>query len=235
MPRLLDVPAFELAPDWVCEVVSPKTGILDRRRKMPIYGRESVSHLWIVDPILKTLEVYRLETGRWVVASTHAATSWCAPSRSRRSSSISHGGGSSPEAGIVRRQRSVTILIIRGSQYRLSELPPRAPHIAAASTRSVPPLNPARPRRCRSRTGSLSGIVHRPDQLGDRDHAVQVRVARHARADRDSAKGDVDAGDDFIDRDLAVAVAVGVAQRQLGGGVLVAPIEQLVDPSPGRM
>ena len=38
---------------------------------MPIYAREGVSHLWIVDPILKTLEVYRLESGRWVVASTH--------------------------------------------------------------------------------------------------------------------------------------------------------------------
>jgi Uma2 family endonuclease len=71
MPRMPDVAYFGLAPDWVCEVVSPRTGILDRRRKMPIYGRESVAHLWIADPILKTLEVYRLETGRWVVASTH--------------------------------------------------------------------------------------------------------------------------------------------------------------------
>jgi hypothetical protein len=26
----------------------------------------------VVDPILHTLEVYRLEDGRWVVASTHA-------------------------------------------------------------------------------------------------------------------------------------------------------------------
>ena len=71
MPRIPDVAYFELVPDWVCEVVSPRTGILDRRRKMPIYAREGVSHLWIVDPILKTLEVYRLESGRWVVASTH--------------------------------------------------------------------------------------------------------------------------------------------------------------------
>ena len=71
MPRIPDVAYFEQAPDWVCEVVSPRTGVLDRRRKMPIYARESVSHLWIVDPILKTLEVYRLEIGCWVVASTH--------------------------------------------------------------------------------------------------------------------------------------------------------------------
>lgn len=71
MPRMPDVAFFDQAPDWACEVVSPKTGIIDRRRKMPIYAREGVAHLWIVDPILKTLEVYRLETGRWVVASTH--------------------------------------------------------------------------------------------------------------------------------------------------------------------
>lgn len=71
MPAIPNVAYFELAPDWVCEVVSPKTAILDRRRKMPIYAREGVSHLWIVDPILKTLEVYRLENGRWIVASTH--------------------------------------------------------------------------------------------------------------------------------------------------------------------
>lgn len=71
MPAVPNVAYFELAPDWACEVVSPSTGILDRRRKMPIYARESVAHLWIVDPILKTLEVYRLESGRWVVASTH--------------------------------------------------------------------------------------------------------------------------------------------------------------------
>jgi Uma2 family endonuclease len=74
MPVIPNVAFFELAPDWACEVVSPKTGILDRRRKMPIYAREGVSNLWIVDPILKTLEVYRLEAGRWIVASTHGGS-----------------------------------------------------------------------------------------------------------------------------------------------------------------
>ena len=38
---------------------------------MGVYAREAVSHLWIVDPTLRTLEVYRLEDRRWVVASTH--------------------------------------------------------------------------------------------------------------------------------------------------------------------
>jgi len=74
MPTVPDVAAFELAPDWACEVISPSTGEIDRGRKMRVYARERVGHLWIVDPILRTLEVYRLENGRWVVASTHAGT-----------------------------------------------------------------------------------------------------------------------------------------------------------------
>jgi Uma2 family endonuclease len=71
MPKMPHVVGFTLAPDWVCEIVSPSTGRLDRARKMPIYAREGVSHMWIVDPIPRTLEVYRLEEGRWIVASTH--------------------------------------------------------------------------------------------------------------------------------------------------------------------
>jgi Uma2 family endonuclease len=74
MPTVPDVAFFTQAPDWVCEVISPSTGVIDRGRKMRVYAREQVGHLWIADPTLRTLEVYRLEEGRWVVASTHAGT-----------------------------------------------------------------------------------------------------------------------------------------------------------------
>jgi Uma2 family endonuclease len=74
MPTIPNVPYFELVPDWVCEVVSPTTGRLDRVRKMPVYARERVGHLWLVDPLQHTLEVYRLEGDRWMVASTHGGT-----------------------------------------------------------------------------------------------------------------------------------------------------------------
>lgn len=79
MPKVPDVPYFALAPDWVCEIVSPATGRMDRTRKMPIYARERVGHLWLVDPLTKTLEVYRLEGDRWVVASTHGAAEAARP------------------------------------------------------------------------------------------------------------------------------------------------------------
>ncbi|MGE0826909.1 MAG: Uma2 family endonuclease [Candidatus Binatia bacterium] len=71
MPRLQNVPYFDLAPDWVCEVVSPTTARIDRVRKMPIYAREHVRYLWLVYPGLQTLEVYRLEGQHWLVASSH--------------------------------------------------------------------------------------------------------------------------------------------------------------------
>lgn len=77
MPAVPNTPAFTLAPDWVCEVVSPHTARLDRVRKMPVYATEGVAYLWLVDPLMKTLEVYRLENQRWVVASTHAGSDPC--------------------------------------------------------------------------------------------------------------------------------------------------------------
>jgi len=72
MPVLPNVAAFTQAPDWVCEVVSTTTATIDRARKMRIYAREGVAHLWMLDPQPRTLEVFRLEQGRWVVAAVHA-------------------------------------------------------------------------------------------------------------------------------------------------------------------
>jgi Uma2 family endonuclease len=63
-------PYYEVTPDWVCEILSPSTEALDRGKKMRIYRREGVGHAWLVNPITRTLEVYRLETGRWVLLDT---------------------------------------------------------------------------------------------------------------------------------------------------------------------
>jgi len=79
MPVLPNVVGFTQPPDWVCEVVSPRTGAIDRGRKMRIYARERVGHLWMVDPLARTLEIYRLEDNRWVVAGTHAASEHVRP------------------------------------------------------------------------------------------------------------------------------------------------------------
>lgn len=71
MPEFPDTAAFSLAPDWVCEVVSPSTERLDRAKKMPLYAREKVSNLWLLNPLSRTLEVYRLADGRWLLLATH--------------------------------------------------------------------------------------------------------------------------------------------------------------------
>jgi Uma2 family endonuclease len=70
MPELPDVGATDLAPDWVCEVISEGTEVIDRTRKRRIYAREGVGHLWFVSPERKLLEVFRLEAGRWVLLDT---------------------------------------------------------------------------------------------------------------------------------------------------------------------
>jgi Uma2 family endonuclease len=74
MPRLPAEAYFSVAPDWVCEVLSPSTASLDRVKKLAIYAREEVSHAWLIDPAGRTLEVLRLEAGRWTILGTHAGS-----------------------------------------------------------------------------------------------------------------------------------------------------------------
>jgi Uma2 family endonuclease len=64
-------PYFDLAPDWVCEVVSLSTERIDRGKKMRIYAREGVKNLWLINPLAKTLEVYRLREKNWLLIDTH--------------------------------------------------------------------------------------------------------------------------------------------------------------------
>lgn len=71
MPSYPDAAFFDLAPDWVCEVVSPSTGRLDRVRKMPTYASNQIPHLWLVDPLQRTLDVFRLENGHWLLLASH--------------------------------------------------------------------------------------------------------------------------------------------------------------------
>ena len=67
MPSLPMNSAFlSLAPDWVCEVVSPSTQAFDRGEKMDVYAREGVRHAWIVDPLARLLEAWRLEREKWL-------------------------------------------------------------------------------------------------------------------------------------------------------------------------
>ena len=67
MPALPETAYFALAPDWVCEVLSPSTRKVDLVRKRPIYAREGIAHLWLVDPVERILEAFELQERRWVL------------------------------------------------------------------------------------------------------------------------------------------------------------------------
>jgi Uma2 family endonuclease len=74
LPHLPETAYFPLAPDWICEILSPSTARLDRAKKLAIYAREGVAHAWLIDPLEQLLELLRLENGRWMILATHAGS-----------------------------------------------------------------------------------------------------------------------------------------------------------------
>lgn len=49
------------APDWICEVLSPSTGKIDRGIKFLDYALHGVAEYWVVDPEKQELEQYLLK------------------------------------------------------------------------------------------------------------------------------------------------------------------------------
>ncbi len=58
LPLIPDGP-IDVAPDWVCEILSPSTANKDRKIKLPLYGQLGVGNAWLIDPNAKTIEVLR--------------------------------------------------------------------------------------------------------------------------------------------------------------------------------
>lgn len=71
LPGIRNVAYFTLAPDWLCEVISPSTEKLDRAKKLPIYAAHGVRHVWLINPLQRTLEVLRLHDGNWLTLAVH--------------------------------------------------------------------------------------------------------------------------------------------------------------------
>lgn len=61
MPDLPEEAFITVAPDWVCEVLSPSTARLDRWVKKRKYAQKGVSFMWLVDPVAQTLEILALK------------------------------------------------------------------------------------------------------------------------------------------------------------------------------
>jgi Uma2 family endonuclease len=66
LPELPDPDPLRLAPDWVCEVLSPGTRGYDLLKKRPFYARMGVAWLWYVDVEARTVTVSRLTGGTWM-------------------------------------------------------------------------------------------------------------------------------------------------------------------------
>ncbi len=71
LPELPEGVGIDLAPDWVCEVLSPSTERLDRELKLPRYALAGVGHLWLLDPLARRLEVLARFGGGWRLLEEH--------------------------------------------------------------------------------------------------------------------------------------------------------------------
>jgi len=78
MPELPDEAFFTLAPDWICEVLSPSTEDFDRVDKLPVYLAAGVTHAWLADPGIRTLEAFQSQAGNWQLVGA-----WKAEARAR--------------------------------------------------------------------------------------------------------------------------------------------------------
>ncbi|MBF0474900.1 MAG: Uma2 family endonuclease [Deltaproteobacteria bacterium] len=71
-PVLEETNWISVAPNWVCEILSPSTFRHDKVKKMPLYARHAVEHIWLIDPVAMTMDAFRLESGRWVLLGSYA-------------------------------------------------------------------------------------------------------------------------------------------------------------------
>ncbi|MGI8821594.1 MAG: Uma2 family endonuclease [Chthoniobacterales bacterium] len=64
----------EGAPDFVVEILSPKTARLDRDNKRRVYATSGVRELWIIAPETRRIEVYLLAQDASTPAAVYGAT-----------------------------------------------------------------------------------------------------------------------------------------------------------------
>jgi len=74
LPAIPKTAYMTLAPDWLCEVLSPRTSALDRGDKLKVYAREHVPWVWFADPMAKTIEVMSLDGATYRLTAVHSGT-----------------------------------------------------------------------------------------------------------------------------------------------------------------
>jgi Uma2 family endonuclease len=66
---------IDVAPDWVCEILSDSTERYDRNEKRKIYAQVGVTYIWLLDPRIKVLECFTLVADNWLLTHTFDQTS----------------------------------------------------------------------------------------------------------------------------------------------------------------
>jgi Uma2 family endonuclease len=64
---------IDVAPDWVCEILSPSSAQLDTVTKAHLYAATGIRHYWLVDPAARTLEARVLRERQWLVLESFSA------------------------------------------------------------------------------------------------------------------------------------------------------------------
>ena len=72
LPKFPKTNYISVPPDWICEVLSPSTEKADRAKKMPVYARFGISYIWLINPVEEILEVFKLDSGRWILLSVYS-------------------------------------------------------------------------------------------------------------------------------------------------------------------
>jgi len=62
-PAKLDDAGCRGAPDWIIEVLSPRTAAKDQILKRDLYEKHGVREYWLLHPIDRVLTIYRLANG----------------------------------------------------------------------------------------------------------------------------------------------------------------------------
>ncbi|MFZ5753282.1 MAG: Uma2 family endonuclease [Bacillota bacterium] len=71
-PNKLDDKGCKGSPDLIIEILSPRTGKIDRWIKYKLYERAGVREYWIVEPVNSTIEVFTLnQNGRFELSGVY--------------------------------------------------------------------------------------------------------------------------------------------------------------------
>lgn len=71
LPNPAELRPIDVAPDWICAVLSPSTAARDKVQKRRLYAQHGIPYHWVVDVDARTVEAFTLEHGRWLLLGTY--------------------------------------------------------------------------------------------------------------------------------------------------------------------